>query len=169
MKNYLIALMMLVSLPVAADSEWDKVRKALTEPTQITVYRSPNCQCCHKWIEHLRKHNFTVDDQVTHNLEAIAPRQKVPTVMRSCHTAVINGYLIEGHVPAQDIKRLLVEKPPITGLSVPEMPVGTPGMEMGARKDNFTVVSFDKDNQFRIFNRYEVGPDQLYQSVSTGE
>ena len=89
--------------------------------------------------------------------------------MRSCHTAVINGYLIEGHVPAQDIKRLLVEKPPITGLSVPEMPVGTPGMEMGARKDNFTVVSFDKDNQFRIFNRYEVGPDQLYQSVSTGE
>ncbi len=169
MMKLLIALMMLMSLPLAADSEWDKVQQALSEPTRLTVYRSPNCQCCHKWIEHLQKHNFIVDDQVTHNLEAAAPRQKVPTVMRSCHTAVVNGYLIEGHVPAQDIKRLLVEKPPVIGLSVPQMPVGTPGMEMGAKKDNFTVVTFDKDNQFRIFNRYEVDSKQQYQSVSTGE
>jgi hypothetical protein len=169
MMKYLIALMMLVSLPLAADSEWDKVQQALTEPTQITVYRSPNCQCCHKWIEHLKKHDITVVDEVTHNLEAVAPRQNVPTVMRSCHTAVINGYLIEGHVPAQDIKRLLVEKPPVIGLSVPQMPVGTPGMEMGTKKDNFTVVSFDKDNQFRIFNRYQVSPNQQYRSVSSGE
>ncbi|WP_292439057.1 DUF411 domain-containing protein [Methylophaga sp.] len=169
MMKLLISLLMLFSLPLAADSEWDQVENALTESTQIKVYRSPNCQCCHKWIEHLQKHNFTVVDEVTHNLEAVAPRQQVPIVMRSCHTAVINGYLIEGHVPAQDIKRLLVEKPPVTGLSVPQMPVGTPGMEMGAKKDDFTVVTFDKDNQFRIFNRYEVGPDQQYHSVSTGE
>lgn len=169
MMKFLIALMMLVSLPLAADSEWDKVEKALSEPTHITVYRSPNCQCCHKWIEHLQKHNFIVDDQVTHNLEAVAPRQNVPTVMRSCHTALVNGYLIEGHVPAQDIKRLLVEKPQVTGLSVPQMPVGTPGMEMGAKKDNFSVVTFNEDNQFRLFNRYEVDSKQQYQSVSTGE
>lgn len=163
-------LLVFLSLPLAADSsEWDQVQIALKQPTEIQVYRSPNCSCCHKWIEHLKKHDFTVIDQVTHNLEVVSERTEVPTVMRSCHTAVVNGYLIEGHVPADDIKRLLIEKPAIKGLSVPQMPVGTPGMEMGTKKDNFTVISFDKDNQYRIFNRYQVGPDQQYHAVSPEE
>lgn len=164
------AFLMMLSLPLAAqDSQWDKTDEALQQPTEIKVYRSPNCQCCHRWIEHLKKHNFSVIDEVTHNLEAVNERAAIPPVMHSCHTAVVNGYLIEGHVPADDIKRLLKEKPDVMGLSVPRMPVGTPGMEMGPRKDNFTVVSFDKDNQFRIFNRYEVGPDQLYHPAPSEE
>lgn len=163
------ALLLFLSLPLAADSEWDRVETALKTPTEIKIYRSPNCNCCHQWIQHLEKHDFTVIDEVTQNLEAVAPRQQVPEVMRSCHTAVIDGYLVEGHVPAEDIKQLLQQKPDIIGLSVPQMPVGTPGMEMGPRKDNFAVISFDKDKQYRIFNRYEVGPDQQYHSVSNGE
>lgn len=167
--KFLIFFLMIISLPVAADSEWDQVQIALQGKTEITVNRSPNCQCCHKWIQHLEKHGFDVNDQVTHNLEAVPARQDVPEVMRSCHTAEIEGYLIEGHVPAADIKRLLQQKPDIVGLSVPRMPVGTPGMEMGAKKDNFTVISFDKKQQYRIFSRYRVGPDQQYQNVSGGE
>lgn len=165
MMRILIALFLCISQQVLADSEWDKVQHALTTPTEITVHRSPNCNCCHKWIQHLETQGFTVIDQVTHNLEAEPARAKVPNVMRSCHTAVVDGYLIEGHVPADDIKRLLAEKPAIIGLSVPQMPVGTPGMEMGMKKDNFSVISFDKDNQYRMFNRYQVGPDQQYHSV----
>lgn len=167
--KYLIFLLMMLGLPVAADSEWDEVQMALKNHTAITVNRSPNCRCCHKWIQHLEKHGFEVTDQVTHNLESVPARQDVPMVMRSCHTAEIEGYLIEGHVPADDIKRLLQQKPDIIGLSVPRMPVGTPGMEMGAKKDNFTVISFDKEQQYRIFNRYQVGADQQYHSVSSGE
>jgi hypothetical protein len=72
-------------------------------------------------------------------------------------------------VPAGDIKQLLQQKPDIVGLSVPRMPVGTPGMEMGPKKDDFNVISFDKDQQFRVFNRYQVGPDQQYHAVSNGE
>ena len=160
----LFALFMVFSLPLSAETAWDEIRTALVAPTEIRVYRSPDCQCCHKWIQHLETHGFTVIDEVTHNLENTPARAQVPSVMRSCHTAVVDGYLIEGHVPADDIKRLLAQKPDILGLSVPRMPVGTPGMEMGMKKDNFTVVSFDRDKQYRIFNRYNVGPDLLYHS-----
>lgn len=168
MKLFLF-LLMLLSLPVAAESEWDQVETALQEKTEIIVNRSPDCSCCHKWITHLEKHGFTVIDQVTHNLAAVPARQDVPNVMRSCHTAEVGDYLIEGHVPAGDIKQLLQQKPDIVGLSVPRMPVGTPGMEMGPKKDDFNVISFDKNQQFRVFNRYQVGPDQQYQAVSSGE
>lgn len=167
--KFLFTLLMLVSLPLSASDEWDDVQHSLSSPAEITVYRSPNCQCCHKWIQHLKKHHFTVIDKVTHNLAAVSARKAVPAVMHSCHTAVVNGYLIEGHVPANDIKRLLTEKLPVKGLSVPRMPVGTPGMEMGTKKDNFTVISFDEDNQFRVFNRYEIGPDQQYHQVPSEE
>ena len=159
-----LALLLVFSLPLAAESEWDSIQQALQHPTEITVNRSPDCQCCHKWIKHLETHGFTVIDQVTHNLESVEARTRVPTALRSCHTAVVEGYLIEGHVPAGDIKQLLQQKPDIIGLTVPQMPVGTPGMEMGPRKDRFTVISFDDAEQYRIFNRYQVGADGNYHS-----
>ncbi len=167
--KFFLLMFTLFSLPLSADSEWDHAELALDGPTEIQVHRSPNCECCHKWIQHLEKHHFKVIDLVTHNLENVDERAGVPTVMRSCHTAVVDGYLIEGHVPADDIKHLLKQKPDIKGLSVPRMPVGTPGMEMDERKDNFSVISFDKAGQYRIFNRYEVGPDQQYQAVPAGD
>jgi len=86
----------------------------------------------------------------------------------SCHTAVVDGYLIEGHVPADDIKQLLTDKPAdIKGLSVPQMPMGTPGMEMGQRKDPFVVFSFDENDNFKSFNRYKPDADNRYQAIAT--
>lgn len=125
------------------------------DPIEITVYRSPTCGCCSKWIEHLKANGFEVADNVTKDVQAVKDKYGVPKEMASCHTAIVNGYVVEGHVPANDIKALLKIKPSIIGISVPGMPVGTPGMEMGDRKDAYKVIGFDKDRQYQIFNSYE--------------
>ncbi len=127
----------------------------ITDPLEITVHRSPTCSCCSKWIAHLKEHDFKVNDVVTTEILGIKAKYAVPKNMNSCHTAIIGGYAVEGHVPAQDIKKLLNLKPKVLGISVPGMPVGTPGMEMGNKKDAFQVISFDKDAQYKVFNSYE--------------
>jgi hypothetical protein len=124
------------------------------QTTLATVYHSVECTCCKGWISHLRKEGFAIKDIPTDNIEAIKHNYKVPDKLASCHTGIINGYVIEGHVPGKDIKNLLQQKPNIIGLSVPQMPVGTPGMEMGNRKDPFNVVSFDNKDRVMIFNKY---------------
>lgn len=159
---FTLLLCCLAALPVRADSEWDHARTALTETVEIRVLRSPDCQCCHAWIVHLEQHGFHVLDELRHDMEAIKRQVGLPPAMASCHTALVDGYLVEGHVPADDIKRMLLQRPDIRGLSVPQMPVGTPGMEMGARKDDFAVIGFDDSGDYRIFNRYRVGADGYY-------
>ncbi len=119
-----------------------------------TVYRSPDCNCCGGWIDHLKAQGFKITDFSVPDIETVKQKYNVPDNLSSCHTAIVNGYVIEGHVPADDIKRLLQEKPNVTGLSVPQMPVGTPGMEMGDRKDPFSVFSFDSNNSVAVFNKY---------------
>ena len=125
------------------------------KPVDIVVYRSPTCECCGKWLEHLKKNNFTVKDVVTEDVQVIKDKYGVPKAMASCHTALVDGYVIEGHVPANDIMKLLKTKPKIVGIAVPGMPSGTPGMEMGDRKDSYKVMSFDKENHYEVFNSYE--------------
>jgi hypothetical protein len=125
------------------------------KPIDIVVYRSPTCECCGKWLEHMKKNNFNVKDIVTDDVQAIKKKYGVPEAMSSCHTAIVDGYVIEGHVPANDIMKLLKTKPKIVGIAVPGMPSGTPGMEMGDRKDSYNVMSFDKENHYEIFNSYE--------------
>jgi hypothetical protein len=125
------------------------------KPVDIVVYRSPTCDCCGKWLEHLKKNNFNVKDIVTDDVQVIKDKYGVPKAMASCHTALVDGYVIEGHVPANDIMKLLKTKPKIVGIAVPGMPSGTPGMEMGDRKDSYNVMSFDKENHYQIFNSYE--------------
>ncbi len=120
----------------------------------VTVYRSPDCSCCGGWIDHLKAQGFKISDFPTSEIDAIKEKYKVPDNLTSCHTAIVNGYVIEGHVPADDIKRLLQEKPNVIGLSVPQMPVGTPGMETGNQKDPFTVFSFDHQKAVKEFNKY---------------
>lgn len=120
----------------------------------ITVYRSPSCGCCGGWIDHLKTQGFQTKDLLTSNMEAVKQKYNVPAHLTSCHTAVIDRYVIEGHVPANDIKRLLKEKPNVAGLSVPQMPVGTPGMEAGNRRDPFTVFSFNKKGKSEVFSEY---------------
>ncbi|MBW4635012.1 MAG: DUF411 domain-containing protein [Iphinoe sp. HA4291-MV1] len=121
---------------------------------RASVYRSPDCTCCGGWIDHLKAHGFKIKDFRTPDIEAIKQKYNVPNNLTSCHTAIVNGYVIEGHVPAQDIKRLLQEKPNVLGLSVPQMPVGTPGMEMGNQKDPFSVFAFDNKSRVAVFNEY---------------
>lgn len=144
-----------LSSPVAhAASVWDKSHETYTGPLNITVYRDPDCGCCENWITHLRRHGFKVTDISTSDVESIKRKHRLPAQAASCHTGLINGYVIEGHVPADDIKRLLKTKPAIAGLAVPKMPKGSPGMEMGDQKDPFIVVAFDKEGSISSFREY---------------
>jgi len=122
---------------------------------EIEVYRSPTCGCCGKWIQHLKENNFVVKDNVTNDVQVIKDKHGVPGNMASCHTALVDGYVVEGHVPADDILTLLEKKSNVIGISVPGMPVGTPGMNMGGRKDPYQVVSFDKLKNVQVVKSYE--------------
>jgi hypothetical protein len=119
----------------------------------ITVYKDPDCGCCKSWIEHLIKHGYRVDAKDTPQMTEIKRTLGVPDGLSACHTAVVNGYLIEGHVPAADIARLLKEKPRVAGLAVPGMPMGSPGME-GTRSQHYQVLSFDKAGKTKVFASY---------------
>jgi len=121
--------------------------------TKITVYKDPGCRCCKNWIEHLIKHGYRVDAKDTRDMAEVKRTLGVPDAVTSCHTALVNGYLIEGHVPADDIARLLKEKPKVAGLAVPGMPMGSPGME-GPQKQHYRVLSFDKDGKTRMFTSH---------------
>jgi hypothetical protein len=125
------------------------------KPVDIVVHRSPSCTCCGKWLEHLKQNNFNVKDVVTDDVQALKNQHGVTQELASCHTALVDGYVIEGHVPASDIKTLLKNKPKVVGISVPGMVNGSPGMEMGNKKDAFKVVSFDSENKVKEFNNYE--------------
>ena len=121
---------------------------------EITVYKTPTCGCCNVWVTHLRENGFRVK---VNEVESTAEHQKkygVPNALRSCHTAIVNGYTIEGHVPASEIQRLLKEKPKAKGLAVPGMPIGSPGMEMGTRRDPFAVLLFDETGKTTVYRQY---------------
>ncbi len=124
-----------------------------TYATEITVYKSPDCGCCNKWVVHLRKAGFKVTAEDHMDMNSIKLSSGVTPGMDSCHTAHVDGYVIEGHVPANDIKRLLKERPDVTGLAVPGMPMGSPGME-GHREDNYEVLTFKPNGETAVFSRY---------------
>lgn len=121
-------------------------------PTKIAVYKSPTCGCCTKWEDHLREAGFDVESHATNEMAAIKVANGVPGALASCHTAVVGGYTIEGHVPADLIRRLLEERPKVAGLAVPGMPMGSPGME-GTRKDAYDVLTFDETGRAKVFAR----------------
>lgn len=124
--------------------------------TQIRVYKTSTCGCCVDWITHLEQNGF---DVIAHNVPKTGPyRLKfgVPPDMASCHTAVVDGYALEGHVPATEIRRLLIERPKALGLAVPGMPVGSPGMEVdGTRRDAFDVVLFGEEGSRKVYQHYD--------------
>ena len=128
--------------------------EAATDALKITVYRNPSCSCCGGWMDYLTTQGFQPKNVLTSDMNALKQQYGVPNDLASCHTAVINGYVIEGHIPADDIKRLLAERPTVTGIAVPEMPIGTPGMESGDVREPFTVFSFDQQGNTEAFNQY---------------
>lgn len=128
----LIGAIVLGAVPLTAEAA----------PYVVTVHRDPNCGCCSLWAQHLRDAGFVVKIEETSDLEAVRTRLGVPPALASCHTAEVNGYLIEGHVPAEAVRRLLTERPVARGLAVPGMPAGSPGMEGGGEPQPYTVVLF---------------------------
>jgi hypothetical protein len=121
---------------------------------QVAVMKSSACQCCEKWIDHLRRSGFEVSATNVENMNAVKARLGVPAEMGSCHTAVVGGYVIEGHVPASDIRRLLKERPNVAGLAAPGMPLGSPGME-GPGAKPYAVMSFTKDGASAAFAQHQ--------------
>lgn len=123
--------------------------RAATLPP-MTVWKDPNCGCCGAWVDHVRAAGFTVQVEEVRAMNQVKARLGVPAELASCHTAQVGGYVLEGHVPADDVKRLLAEKPAARGLAVPGMPQGSPGMETGV-KDPYEVVLFRPDGTRAVF------------------
>ena len=119
---------------------------------EVRVYKSPTCGCCDKWNEHLEAAGFTVVVDESTDLFEAKRSLGVPAALASCHTAVVDDYVIEGHVPVDLVERLLEERPDIVGLAVPGMPIGSPGMEQGSRKDPYDVIAFDRSGRTQVYD-----------------
>ncbi|CAN7198198.1 DUF411 domain-containing protein [Brevundimonas sp. LjRoot202] len=121
----------------------------------LAVYKSPTCACCDGWIAHMRAAGFTVAVHITSDLQTFRRGRGLPDALASCHTGVIDGYLVEGHVPAADVVRLLAERPEALGLTAPGMPLGSPGMETpDGRKQPFDTLLVLRSGQTRVFARH---------------
>lgn len=128
---------------------------AIREPAghdqvSVTVFKNPTCGCCAKWVDHLEENGFDVETIDTNDGATIKSRYGVPDDLSSCHTALVNGYVVEGHVPAEEIMRMLSEEAEVAGLAVPGMPMGSPGME-GNRVDSYDIIAFQKDGSRSVY------------------
>jgi hypothetical protein len=141
-----VAVLMLVS--GAAWAQRDQ------KPT-IDVFKTSTCGCCKIWVEHLRSSGFTVKTTDVEDLSGIKAKHGVPSKLQSCHTGVVDGYVVEGHVPAADIHRILKERPKVAGLAVPGMPIGSPGMEVkGVTPQPFDVMAFEKGGKSTVYSSH---------------
>ena len=118
---------------------------------EMVAYKTRTCGCCGKWVEHLEENGFDVTVHSVNNLTPVREKYGVPRDLRSCHTAEVGGYVVEGHIPAEDIHRLLQERPEGRGIAVPGMPIGSPGMEQGSRQDPYAVILFGEDGARSVF------------------
>jgi len=128
------------------------LRAVAQTPAAVRVYKDPTCGCCGLWVEHLRKAGFIATVTEVDDIAAIKAKYGVPPRVGSCHTALVGNYVVEGHVPAEDIRRLLKDRPDIAGIGVPGMPIGSPGMEVaGTKPQAYDVLAFDKTGTTRVF------------------
>lgn len=121
----------------------------------MEVYKSPTCGCCSKWVEHVQQAGFTVKvtDLSNEALDALKAKHGIPRTAQSCHTGLVDGYVVEGHVPAAEVQRLLKERPAVAGIAVGGMPIGSPGMEVpGQRAQTYNVITFDKAGAIKVFS-----------------
>ncbi len=119
--------------------------------TKMTVYKSPTCGCCAKWVEHMKKAGFDLTVTDTDNVSLIKAEHKVPSNLAACHTAIVNGYVVEGHVPEDVIRKMLAEKPKISGIAVAGMPMGAPGMETEGVPQTYDVMAFDATGTSHVY------------------
>lgn len=152
-RRAMLALLSALAAPALA--------QAPMKPTEVEVYKSPTCGCCNDWIKHLEANGFRVTATNVPDSRHYRARFGMPHKLGSCHTALVGGYVVEGHVPAREIKRLLRERPKALGLSVPGMPVGSPGMdgpEYAGHVDPYDVLLVMADGSASVFASYEPGP-----------
>lgn len=155
-----LALCVLFALPASAQAPPTAPQPAATPVERlplVVVHKSPSCGCCTMWAEHMRKAGFPVDVRNEPDVAPVKRRVGVPEGKHSCHTAMVDGYFIEGHVPAADVKRLLATKPDAKGLTVPGMPIGSPGMEMpDGRTQPYAVELVKRDGTTEVYSRHGV-------------
>lgn len=128
---------------ISAENKWDK-------DEEVIVYQSRTCGCCKKWINHLERSGFNVSAHYVDDVRVVKAEYNIPRELGSCHTAFIGGYVVEGHVPAAAVKKLLSEKPNVKGIAVPGMPIGSPGME-GSYKEAYDVLAFDDQGVSKVY------------------
>lgn len=148
-KIYLLFAGVLLSAVVG----WSLSGNSSNSETEVVIYTNPGCMCCMKWASHLEKNGFNVVQKKDRTPDAVKTEYGVTDDLQSCHTALVEGYVIEGHVPAEQVKRLLSENPDATGLAVPGMPVGSPGME-GNYSESYEVFLFDDAGNRSVIARY---------------
>jgi hypothetical protein len=137
---------------LAATAAWPA--RAASATAEVQVFKSPTCGCCGAWVEHMRAAGFRVKVTEVDDTTAARKRLGLPDRYGSCHTATVAGYVLEGHVPAAEVKRLLATRPQALGLAVPGMPPSAPGMDVPGRKDPYDVLLIGTDGQSRVFASY---------------
>ena len=142
-------LLAALAVPVVAAQQGSRNASA---PQSVTVYRTASCGCCGKWVDHLRASGFEPTVHMVESMDQAPPRKNVPAPLHSCHTATLDGYIVEGHVPADVIRQLLKERPRVEGIAVPGMPLGSPGME-APNPQPYEVLTFDAQGRTTVFAR----------------
>jgi hypothetical protein len=140
----------LLALALVAPAAAQTAKQAQPAPQPIVVYKTATCGCCTKWVDHLKAAGFAPTVHMLQTMDEAPVRKQIPVELRSCHTATLEGYLVEGHVPADVIRKLLKEKPRVEGIAVPGMPAGSPGME-SPRPESYDVVAFDANGKTSVF------------------
>ena len=151
-RRHLLAAVGLLGAAIVAP----RLARAATDPMAVEVWKDPNCGCCKDWVAHMQDNGFAVTVHDSGN-NAVRTRLGLPQKLGSCHTALVGGYLLEGHVPAGDVRKLLAQKPKALGLAVPGMPVGSPGMDgavYGGRRDPHDVLLVARDGSTSVFSSY---------------
>ena len=146
----------IIPLPVNAQQTAGALKPAIDAETQpeISIYRSESCGCCTKWGEYIEAEGFPIQDKVVKDMDAFKQANGIKPELASCHTAVVEGYVVEGHVPAASINKMLYERPDIRGLTAPGMPMGSPGMETaGIKAEAFDVLAIANDGTTTIFDQ----------------
>jgi hypothetical protein len=155
MRNWSTATLVTVAAASAAALFFNSGSSAQQKPPVVSVFKTATCGCCSQWVEHMKAAGFEMRVRDVEDIAAVKERLGVATEISSCHTSQVDGYVIEGHVPASTVQRLLKERPKITGLAVPGMPMGSPGMEVpSGKKDAYSVVAFGGGQPPRVYEKH---------------
>lgn len=147
-----LIVFVLIGLAACSRGKQGEEKRNAAQEVSVIVYKTPNCGCCSEWAAYMAENGFSVTTKTTTNLAAIKAQYGVPGNLHSCHTALVGGYVVEGHVPVEMVKKLLAEQPQAKGIAVPGMPVGSPGM--GESGDPYKIFLFDKKGHASV---YEIG------------